>query len=206
MNLGHLFTACQIPVPDGAADLDVRTVTYDSRKVGPGALFVAIGGFHRDGHEFIAEAVKRGAVAIVAEKRSRTKAPVAIVKDSRAALADLAAELFDHPTHSRGRKRMHDLLMGALGRCLPILHLRGGLHRPARTLPTVIDQPVVCDREHPRAQVLAVLEPRVGAQRSQKGLLKGVLGPVVAEAAVEETKDLVPVGVVKGLEGWDHHS
>ena len=98
MNLGHLFTACQIPVPEGAADLDVRTVTYDSRKVGPGAVFVAIGGFHRDGHEFITEAVKRGAVAIVAEKRSRTKAPVALVKDSRAALADLAAELFDHPT------------------------------------------------------------------------------------------------------------
>ena len=98
MKLGPLFAACQIPVPEGAADLDVRTVTYDSRKVGPGAVFVAIGGFHRDGHEFIAEAVKRGAVAIVAEKRSRTKAPVALVKDSRAALADLAAELFDHPT------------------------------------------------------------------------------------------------------------
>ena len=98
MKLGHLFTACQIPVPEGAADLDVRTVTYDSRKVGPGAVFVAIGGFHRDGHEFIGEAVKRGAVAIVAERRSRTKAPVALVKDSRGALADLAAELFDHPT------------------------------------------------------------------------------------------------------------
>lgn len=98
MNLGRLFAACDIPVPEGAADLDVRSVTYDSRKVGPGAVFVAIGGFHRDGHEFIADAVGSGAVAVVAEKRSRTKAPVAIVTDSRAALADLAAELFDHPT------------------------------------------------------------------------------------------------------------
>ncbi|HUQ42183.1 MAG TPA: UDP-N-acetylmuramoyl-L-alanyl-D-glutamate--2,6-diaminopimelate ligase [Candidatus Limnocylindrales bacterium] len=98
MKLGALFTGAGIPVPDDAADLDVRTVTYDSRKAGPGAVFVAIGGFHRDGHEFIAEAARRGAVAVVAEKKPRANIPAAVVPDSRAALADLAAELFDHPT------------------------------------------------------------------------------------------------------------
>ena len=98
MKLGHLFAACRIDVPDGAADLDVRTLAYDSRKAGPGAVFVAVSGFHRDGHDFIADAVKAGAVAVVAEKRVRTKAPLVVVPDSRAALADLAAELFDHPT------------------------------------------------------------------------------------------------------------
>ena len=98
MKLGHLFVACGIPVPDGAADLDVRSLAYDSRKAGPGAVFVAISGFHRDGHEFVTDATKRGAVAVVAEKKVRTKAPLAVVADTRAALADLAAELFDHPT------------------------------------------------------------------------------------------------------------
>jgi len=98
VKLGHLFQACRIDVPDGAADLDVRTLAYDSRKAGPGAVFVAVSGFHRDGHDFIADAVKAGAVAVVAEKKVRTKAPLAVVPDSRAALADLAAELFDHPT------------------------------------------------------------------------------------------------------------
>ena len=98
MKLGHLFGACRIPVPEGADDLDVRALVYDSRKAAPGAVFVAISGFHRDGHEFIADAVKRGAIAVVAEKKTRTKAPLAIVPDTRAALADLAAELFDHPT------------------------------------------------------------------------------------------------------------
>ena len=98
MKLGDLFGATGIPVPDGASDVDVRTVAYDSRKAEPGSVFVAIGGFHRDGNDFAADAVKRGAVAVVTEKPSRTSAPTAVVPDARAALADLAAEIFDHPT------------------------------------------------------------------------------------------------------------
>jgi len=98
VKLAALFGACGIAVPEGAADADVRKLAYDSRKVEPGSVFVAIAGFHRDGHEFIADATKRGAIAVVAEKKLRTKAPLAIVPDTRAALADLAAELFDHPT------------------------------------------------------------------------------------------------------------
>ncbi len=98
MKLGDLFGATGIPVPDGASDVDVRTVAYDSRKADPGSVFVAIGGFHRDGNDFAADAVKRGAVAVVTEKRSLTNIPTALVPDARAALADLAAEIFDHPT------------------------------------------------------------------------------------------------------------
>src|SRR6266511_1253411 len=74
MKLGPLFEGCGIAVPRGAEDLDVRAIVYDSRKAAPGSLFVAIGGFHRDGHDFADDAV------------------------TRAVLADLAAEFFDHPT------------------------------------------------------------------------------------------------------------
>ena len=98
MKLGALLGACRIPVPDGAAELDVRSLAYDSRKAKPGALFVAVSGFHRDGHEFVADAVTRGAIAVIAEREVAVPAPVAIVPDTRSALADLAAELFDHPT------------------------------------------------------------------------------------------------------------
>ena len=98
MKLGPLLASANVPVPVGAEDLDVRTIAYDSRKSAPGTLFVAIEGFHRDGHDFIADATKRGAVAVVAQRKVRTKVPVAVVADSRAALADLAAELFEHPT------------------------------------------------------------------------------------------------------------
>ncbi len=98
MKLGPLLESAKITVPAGAADLDVRAIAYDSRNATAGSLFVAIEGFHRDGHDFVADAVKQGAVAVVAQRKIRTKAPVAIVADSRAALADLAAEVFEHPT------------------------------------------------------------------------------------------------------------
>ena len=91
MKLGPLLESAKIPVPAGAAELDVRAVAYDSRRAAPGSLFVAVEGFHRDGHEFVADAVKQGAVAVVAQRRIRTRVPVALVADSRAALP-VAAE------------------------------------------------------------------------------------------------------------------
>jgi UDP-N-acetylmuramoyl-L-alanyl-D-glutamate--2,6-diaminopimelate ligase len=98
VKLGALLSQSGIAVPDDAADRDVRGIAYDSRKVKEGSLFVAIPGFHRDGAAFAADAVKAGAVAIVAERPLAAGAPIAIVPDVRAALADLAAEFFDHPT------------------------------------------------------------------------------------------------------------
>jgi len=98
VKLGALLSQARIPVPDGAADRDVRAIAYDSRKVKEGSLFVAIPGFHRDGIDFVPDAVKNGAIAVVAERKVRMTLPVAVVPDARAALADLAAEFFDHPT------------------------------------------------------------------------------------------------------------
>jgi UDP-N-acetylmuramoyl-L-alanyl-D-glutamate--2,6-diaminopimelate ligase len=98
MNLGALLSATRIAVPDGAAELDVRQIAYDSRRAKDRALFVAIRGFHRDGHDFVGDAVQRGAVAVVAERAIEKSVPVAVVPDTRLALADLAAEFFDHPT------------------------------------------------------------------------------------------------------------
>lgn len=98
MKLGTLLAAARAHVDGALPATDVRGVTYDSRKAQPGWVFVAIPGFHRDGHEFARDAVAKGAVAIVAERALELAVPVAVVPDARAALADLAAELFDHPT------------------------------------------------------------------------------------------------------------
>lgn len=98
MKLGALLSQAGIAVPEDAAGRDVRAIAYDSRKVKAGSLFVAIPGFHRDGTAFVADAVKNGAVAVVAEQRVATTVPLAVVADTRAALADLSAEFFDHPT------------------------------------------------------------------------------------------------------------
>ena len=51
---------------EGSADAEVTAIADDSRKVGPGTLFVARGGARADGGAFVADAIKRGAVAIVA--------------------------------------------------------------------------------------------------------------------------------------------
>lgn len=98
MKLGPLLAGAGIAVPPGAADREVQAIAYDSRKVNEGSLFVAIPGFHRDGADFASAAVRAGAVAVVVERPLALEVPVALVDDARAALADLAAELFDHPT------------------------------------------------------------------------------------------------------------
>ena len=98
MKLGPLLVAAKVPVPEGAEEIDIRQIAYDSRRVKERSLFVAVPGFHRDGHEFAHDAVKRGAVAVVGERAVDAGVPVAIVPDARSALADLATEFFDHPT------------------------------------------------------------------------------------------------------------
>jgi UDP-N-acetylmuramoyl-L-alanyl-D-glutamate--2,6-diaminopimelate ligase len=82
-------------------DALISGIEYDSRRVEPGDLFVAIQGRHSDGHEHIPEAIERGAVAIVGE-RPAIELPANVtyiaVENSRRALADLACAFYDHPT------------------------------------------------------------------------------------------------------------
>jgi len=63
-------------------------------------LFVCIKGFTSDGHNFINEAINRGAVALVVEKEIPPKPGVTIIKvdDSRKALAILANQFYDFPS------------------------------------------------------------------------------------------------------------
>ena len=74
-------------------------VAHDSRSVEPGFAFVAIPGFKRDGTGFAAEAVRRGASFVVAE-RAVPGVPTAVVPDARAALAALAREVHGDPSRS----------------------------------------------------------------------------------------------------------
>jgi len=79
------------------ADPRVRvtgTVEYDSRKVGPGGLFVALPGEHVDGHDFAASAMAAGAVGVLGQ-RPIDGVPTIVVSDPRAALALLARHVID---------------------------------------------------------------------------------------------------------------
>lgn len=103
--LGALLAGAGIgPTPAGAADVLIESVAYDSRRVVPGALFVAIPGEHTDGHLHARAAAEAGAVGVVAERVPEPVLPpgfpLLLVADSRAALAPLAAELYGHPSRS----------------------------------------------------------------------------------------------------------
>ncbi|MGQ9572521.1 MAG: UDP-N-acetylmuramoyl-L-alanyl-D-glutamate--2,6-diaminopimelate ligase [Dehalococcoidia bacterium] len=88
------------------ADVLISAIYCDSRKVTPGALFVAVTGFRADGHDYIGEAVAGGAVGVVvqADRQAKWQAvveegrlPAIVVADSRRALAALAAAFYGHP-------------------------------------------------------------------------------------------------------------
>ena len=84
------------------ADLDVLGIAYDSRRVERGDLFVALKGQKAAGADFAAEAIGKGAVAVVADEPNvrQASAPWIEVTDARAAMAILAAEFFQHPSHA----------------------------------------------------------------------------------------------------------
>lgn len=98
MQLQRLFKErTDIPY-GGLPDVEITQVTADSRRVAPGALFVAVRGTQTDGHSFLAEAVRRGAVALVGEKPDAGYGvPYLQVADSRQTLAELAAAWHDYP-------------------------------------------------------------------------------------------------------------
>ncbi|NDO46911.1 UDP-N-acetylmuramoyl-L-alanyl-D-glutamate--2,6-diaminopimelate ligase [Clostridium sp. MD294] len=84
-------------------DKEINAITYDSRKVQKGDLFVCITGFQTDGHKYAQKAIEAGAVAILCEKviQSDNK-DVTIVqtKNTRHALAVLSANYYKHPCDS----------------------------------------------------------------------------------------------------------
>jgi UDP-N-acetylmuramoyl-L-alanyl-D-glutamate--2,6-diaminopimelate ligase len=81
-------------------DLEVSFVCHDSRRVGAGALFVAIRGLTTDGNRFVDAARKKGGVAIVSEEPPQAGVPWVRVPDAREALAVLSAAVLGDPASS----------------------------------------------------------------------------------------------------------
>jgi UDP-N-acetylmuramoyl-L-alanyl-D-glutamate--2,6-diaminopimelate ligase len=79
--------------------VEVTDLAYDARAVSPGAVFFCIPGTTADGHDFAAEAVDRGAVALVVERRlDDLDVPQLIVPSVRAAMGPAAADFFGRPS------------------------------------------------------------------------------------------------------------
>ena len=85
----------------GNLNVSVKGLSYDSRKVGKGHLFVAIRGDNFDGNDFIPQAIERGAVAIVSEQKAipiGSKLSWAIVDNARRALAIISGNFYNQPS------------------------------------------------------------------------------------------------------------
>ena len=99
VNLSLLLKAATVRRFVGSQDRNIGSIHYDSRSVTPGGLFVAIPGHRCDGHTYIAEAIERGAVAVVTEKEwsGPPSVSVAQVENARFGLAACSSVFYGEP-------------------------------------------------------------------------------------------------------------
>ena len=154
--LETLATAVGATGTRNAADVAVVDLAYDARAVRPGSLFVCVPGSRADGHDFAADAVTRGAAALIVERPLDLQVPQLVVSDARLAMALAADAFFGRPTRelevagvtgTNGKTTTAFVLysiLAAAGRrpgLLGTVEMRiGGERRPVtRTTPEAID-------------------------------------------------------------------
>jgi len=102
MKLTDLLRDVPVVSTQGDTNVEISSVSADSRLVRKGAVFVAIPGLQQDGAKFISQAVEKGAVAVVSSRAGRPTAAgetpaLLIVSDARSALALIAANFYGRP-------------------------------------------------------------------------------------------------------------
>ena len=100
MKLKELLSGLQVLETNTNLEMNITDVAYDSRKVTPGSLFVAITGFAADGNRFIPMALEKGAAAVVTAKKPDTDVPYVLVSSDRLALAIIGINYFGAPAQS----------------------------------------------------------------------------------------------------------
>lgn len=85
----------------GSASGTVTDITNDSRAVVVGAVFCCVRGEHHDGHDFAADAVARGAAALLVDRElTNVRVPQVVATDTRVAMGDLASAFFAQPSRA----------------------------------------------------------------------------------------------------------
>src|SRR5476649_145112 len=99
--LSELLTGLPFTELQGSADVEISALVFDSRKVVPGCLFVAVRGTVVDGHIYIEQAVKDGAIAVICEElpgHTAAEADFLMVDDSAIALGIVSANFYGNPS------------------------------------------------------------------------------------------------------------
>jgi len=98
MTLAKLLDGVEIIESWGNIDVKISGISFNSNEVKPGDVFVCIKGFKTDGHDYACDALEKGAVAIIAQRRiEETAATTVVVENTRYALSCIAAAFYDHP-------------------------------------------------------------------------------------------------------------
>jgi UDP-N-acetylmuramoyl-L-alanyl-D-glutamate--2,6-diaminopimelate ligase len=98
MDLGRFTEALAPAQLVGGAPVDVTELAYDARTAGNGSLFFCVPGSRVDGHDLAPEAVARGAVALVCERRLEVGVPQIVVSSVRRSMGPAAAMFFGNPS------------------------------------------------------------------------------------------------------------
>jgi len=98
MKLHTLLSSLPFYKSDDNQNPTITSIENDNRLIQQGSLFVCVKGYTVDGHDFAADAVSRGAAAVIAQRPLDLPVPVIIVKDSVRAMAVLGDYFYNHPT------------------------------------------------------------------------------------------------------------
>ncbi len=131
-----LERAGQLVAVRGAVPDAVLAITDDSRKIGPRTCFVAVRGSQRDGHDFLGDVERAGAVCAIVEDASATTLPALVVRESRAASAIAAAAFYGEP--AAGMRFVG--VTGTNGKTTTVgivRHLLDSVERPAASIGTL---------------------------------------------------------------------
>lgn len=100
MKLKELMQGVGVLRANADMNMEITDVVYDSRKVSPGCLFVAITGFATDGNLYIPQALQKGAAAVVTARPQEGDVPYVLVESDRLALAGIGGNYYGHPAEN----------------------------------------------------------------------------------------------------------
>jgi UDP-N-acetylmuramoyl-L-alanyl-D-glutamate--2,6-diaminopimelate ligase len=102
MRLSEIIKGVDIKGIYGHEDIEVLDISINSKNINKGYLFAAVKGFRYDGHDFVKEAIGRGAVAVITNKRMDVSSHITqvIVKDTRSVLPLISRNFFGDPSKS----------------------------------------------------------------------------------------------------------
>jgi len=126
MRLGELLEKIDIVEVAANPELEIHGISFDTRTLNAGELFVAVRGVEFDGHKYVGEAAERGAVCLICEEAPETDIQYVITKDSRKALALVSAAWFGYPaekliivgvTGTNGKTTVTSLVKQVIEKC-----------------------------------------------------------------------------------------